>query len=183
MGFVLPAKFICKANNENANARKIKYISPRREESNSPNVSGIDTLPRISRKTLKERMLMTSPAAQGPKGMRKGEESELGGNTIGTTNVTGDHTTLQRDSHMQRRMRRGRLQGRAENATPRKDEEHDMTVQLKMAVQVSSGCQVSVRQGWREKEKERDKEEKAWKRGACREWPLTGPAKRPRRER
>lgn len=54
MGFVLPAKFICKANNENANARKIKYVSPRREESNSPKVSGIDTLPRISRKTERE---------------------------------------------------------------------------------------------------------------------------------
>lgn len=70
------------------------------------------------------------------------------GATIGTMNVTGvalrcNETCTCNTAHATRSLTR--TSGKCDSRE--KDEEHDMTVQLKMAAQVSSGCQVSVREG------------------------------------
>lgn len=77
---------------------------------------------------------------------------------------------------------RDRLQGRAENATWKKDKERDTTARFKMAVQVSPGCQVNVREEGTKKEGKKERERETKERGDRCEGSLTDP-RRPRRER
>lgn len=98
---------------------------------------------------------MISVETQGLKGMHEGGESGPGGSTIGATNVTGDHYAATRLAHATAHATRSLTRTSGKCDSREKDEEHDMTVQLKMAVQVSSGCQVSVRGGRRENERRR----------------------------